>query len=329
MICARNHTVTIPLLQKENATREPVAHVVCGGGYSWLKWVKWWKSVEDIEQDVSSICFKTIPIGQGRGSFLRGNYFSSFFFPSTLGSAGPQSICMWPRKKASLGGEMAIGGQGRWTPGPLTASLEVWKVEKGWLMFMEAVAIKTSCSSTLLPISSILIPTFEGRLKWYQFSKHPICFWKECYQHLKEQHQLRDQYIVLKMCYLGQTWVLVQGLTPSWMVFSCQVSFISYRKSRTTVLLYFHHPSSFDCEMPSAAAIHWLVCGVDGEGGSTVAFSTTECLQLLDVHRINWDSSWSEGMHRLSATCSRARTKHDFYLMPRLTDYSLTKWRQN
>lgn len=84
MICARNHTVTILLLQKENATREPTAHVVCGGGYSWLKWVKWWKSVEDIEQDVSSICFETIPIGQGRGSFLRGNYFSFFLFFSSL-----------------------------------------------------------------------------------------------------------------------------------------------------------------------------------------------------------------------------------------------------
>lgn len=229
---------------------------------------------------------------------------------------------------------MAIGGHGRWTPGHLTASLEVWKVGKGWLMFMEAVAIKTPCSSILLPISSILIPTFEGRLKWYRFSHTsatPYLFLKgvlpgDIYLFFCKHKNLSSDFLTVQSIWRNNT-----SLETSMLWWKC----VAYdRPGYQYLVLTPRHQTKRGGGMQLAHCCcccssynqysGWfgnVECGIsDGVGGSAVAFSTTECLQLLDAHRINWDSSWSEGMHHLTETCSSTRTKDDCFTSYAKTD---------
>lgn len=115
---------------------------------------------------------------------------------------------------------------------------------QGLINVYRGSSYKNPLSSILSPMSSVLIPVFERRLKRYSLGsivvKHPICFPKECHQgtstssfakksltfsssilqdvkHLKEQLWLRDQYTVVFMVtnltkqthYLSQAWLSV------------------------------------------------------------------------------------------------------------------------
>lgn len=142
MICAWNHTASFffpPPLQTENATREPWL-TQCAADSFLVRRVRQWKSAEDIEQDVCSICFKTIPTGKERGGTLRGNYFISQLW-------APLAPCLHMHVTQEKG--IIRGRDGEERPGEMNyrGSLTPWryKVGRGWLMFIKAAAMRSPC----------------------------------------------------------------------------------------------------------------------------------------------------------------------------------------
>lgn len=75
---------------------------------------------------------------------------------------------------------MEIRGQEGWTPSPRAASVEVWKVDRGWLMFLEAAALE---NHSLLPPAPAFNPTPAASSDQIQANSFNIFFNKIKYHH--------------------------------------------------------------------------------------------------------------------------------------------------
>lgn len=138
-MCMKPYSLFSPLLQTENATREPRL-TQCVVDSFLVRRVRQWKSVEDIEQDVCSICFKTIPKGKERGGTLRGNYFISQLWALL-------APCLHMHVTQEKG--IIRGREDEERPGEMNRRgfLTPWryKVGRGWLMFIKAAAMRSLC----------------------------------------------------------------------------------------------------------------------------------------------------------------------------------------
>lgn len=160
-----------PPLQTENASREPWL-TQCAADSFLVRRVRQWKSVEDIEQDVCSICFKTIPTGKERGGTLRGNYFIS-----QLWALLPPCLHMHVTQEKGI----IRGREGKERPGEMNyrGLLTPWRYKLGrdWLMFIKAAPTRSPPFPSSYQCLLILFQFLRGIRR---LEAGPLFLWRNC-----------------------------------------------------------------------------------------------------------------------------------------------------
>lgn len=146
-MCMKSFSHLLPL-QKEKATRE-LQLMLCVWGYSWLKWVI--KISRGHRAGRVLHLFRNNPHWTGQRKVFKGQ----LLFFTALGLVGPQSPFACDPGNGIIRGRDGDQRPGEMNSGALHSHFGGMKVDRGWLMFIEAAAIKT-----LSRLSSPACPLF-------------------------------------------------------------------------------------------------------------------------------------------------------------------------